>query len=49
VEWCYHHFPQKKEFRHFLSVDKVMITVFCDCAGGILVAVMLGWKTVSRL
>jgi hypothetical protein len=28
-------------------VGKVMITVFCDCAGGILVATKLRWETVN--
>jgi len=47
VKWCYHQSPQKKEFKHFLSVGMVMITVFCDCAGGILVAAMLRRETVN--
>jgi len=47
VEWRYHQSPQEKEFKHFLSVGKVMITVFCDCAGGILMAAMLRRETVK--
>jgi hypothetical protein len=45
AEWRYHQSPQKKEFKRFLSVGKVMITVFCDCAGRILVAAMLRRET----
>jgi len=47
TEWRYRQSTQKKEFKHFLSVGKVMITVFCDCAGGILVVTMLRWETVD--
>jgi hypothetical protein len=45
TEWRYCQSPQKKEFKHFLSAGKVMIPVFCDCAGGILMATMLRRET----
>ena len=47
AEWRYRQSPQKKEFKPFLSMGKVMIAVFCDCAGGILVAAMLRQETFN--
>jgi Transposase. len=46
-EWCYCQSPRKKEFKHFLSVGKVMITVFSHCAGHFLLVAMLRWQTVN--
>jgi hypothetical protein len=40
-------FSPEERIQTFLSVGKVMITVFCDCAGGILVAAVLRWEIVN--
>jgi hypothetical protein len=47
MEWHHPQSPRQKKFRKFPSVDKVVITVFWDCEGVILVASMSRWETVN--
>ena len=46
VEWHHRQSPRKKKFKTIPSVGRVMITVFCDIDGVILVDVMARGETI---
>lgn len=47
MEWRHSHSPQKKKFKSTASAGKVMVTVFWDCEGVILIDVMPRGSTIN--
>nr|CAI5860394.1 unnamed protein product [Callosobruchus analis] len=47
MEWRHSHSPQKKKFKATASAGKVMVTVFWDCEGVILIDVMPRGSTLN--
>jgi hypothetical protein len=47
MEWYNSQSPRKEKLKNSLSVGKVMITVFWDCEGVILVDVVLKEETIN--